>query len=528
MKTIFNRKRISFVSGLLACLMCVALLAGCGSSAPAAPVKDTLVVGAIDPQYALDMHDCTQSTVMKMTDNMLESLFRSMPDGSLQCVLVTGMPTISEDNLVYTFELQDGTTFHNGAPLTANDVKFSYTRVCEKNSMASLMEYVVGYDAVMAGEADTLEGIEVIDDTHFTITLSSPYSPFLSVLSTPYTCIYPAEACAAAGDDWGRGTLYGTGPYMLDSYESGVGAEISAYEGFHGEQPYFKHITYKFIDDVNTQILEFKQGNIDYCDVTSTLYLTYSNDPAVKDLFHTYQAVGGFFATMNCKSIPDANVRHAISISMDRAAICNAIMAGTANPATSFIPAGILGHDDTLEAYEYNPELAKQLLADAGYPNGYDLRVTVSNKYPDTVTIVTAWQEQAKAAGINITIETVDNSAWSDMRKSGGVDCGLGNWYVDYNDPDSMLYPVADARADDRSFFWHNAEYKALCEEGVVENDSAKRDEIYKRAEYILTREEWAVAPVYNEMKFYLLNPEITGFQMDSTFRYYFFDATMG
>ena len=109
------------------------------------------------------------------------------------------------------------------------------------------------------------------------------------------------------------------------------------------------------------------------------------------------------------------------------------------------------------------------------------------------------------------------------MKKSGGVDCGISNWYVDYSDPESMLYPMT--KTETNSSFWHNAEFDQLMEDGIATTDDAERQAIYAKAEHIMTREDWATTPLYNETKFYLLNPSITGFQMDATFRMFWKNA---
>ena len=109
------------------------------------------------------------------------------------------------------------------------------------------------------------------------------------------------------------------------------------------------------------------------------------------------------------------------------------------------------------------------------------------------------------------------------MKKNGGVDCGISNWYVDYSDPESMLYPMT--KTDTNSSFWHNAEFDKLMDEGIATTDETERQEIYKKAEHIMTREDWATTPLYNETKFYLLNPSITGFEMDATFRMFWKNA---
>ena len=473
-------------------------------------------VAAVDPQQF------TYSIVMKITDNITESLLTTTSDG-LVPTLLAAMPTISDDNMTYSFELLPDVKFHDGTTLKASDVKYSYERLIKMAKMATLLENVVGYDEMSAGTADELSGVEVQDDTHFTIQLKKPYAPFLSVLSTAYCAIYPQEACEAAGNNWGMTTLIGTGAFKLDSYQTGVGATLSRFDDYHGGAVALSGLDYKFIEDVNTQVLEYQKGNVDYVDVDPSIYPVYSSNPDLKDQMHGFQPTGCYSLTVNSKTYDDPKVREAIALSIDRKAICDSILHGTATVPTSYIPAGIIGHDDSLPEFEYDPEQAKSLLAEAGYPNGIDLRVTVNTKYQGNVAIATAFQQQAKAAGINVEVEQVDSAAWSDMKKNGGVDCGISNWYVDYSDPESMLYPMT--KTDTNSSFWHNAEFDKLMDEGIATTDEAERQEIYKKAEHIMTREDWATTPLYNETKFYLLNPRITGFEMDATFRMFWKNA---
>ena len=496
---------------------------GAASGGAAAEGGKVVRVAAVDPQVALDPQQYTYSIIMKITDNITESLLMTKGDGSLEPLLLAAMPEISEDQLTYSFELLPDVKFHNGETLKASDVKYSYERLIKMAKMATLLENVAGYDELSAGTADELSGFQIQDDTHFTITLKKPYAPFLSVLSTAYTAIYPEAACEEAGDTWGMQVLYGTGPFKLDSYQTSVGAVLSRFDDYHVGATKLDGVDYKFIEDVNTQVLEYQAGNVDYVDVDPSVYPIYSSNPELKDEMHGFQPTGCYSLTLNVKTFPDAKVREAIALSIDRKAICESILHGTATVPTSYIPAGIIGHDDTLPEFEYNPERAKELLAEAGYADGIDVRVTVNTKYQGNVAIATAFQEQAKAAGIRVQVDQVDSAAWSDMKMSGGVDCGISNWYVDYSDPESMLYPMT--KTDTNSSFWHNEEFDQLMEDGIATTDTAERQEIYAKAEHIMTREDWATTPLYNETKYYLLNPSITGFEIDSTFRMFWKDA---
>ena len=522
----------NFFAIMLVLMIAISLVA-CGGSDAQEPSTDgstptpggnIINVAVTDPQVPYDPQENTYTILMKVTDNVVESLLTTFDGGVVSPTLLTGMPTLSEDMLTYSFELIDA-TFHDGTPLTSEDVKYSLERVVRKATMSSLLNKVVGYDAMVEGTADGLEGIVVQDEKHFTIQLTEVYTPFASVLSTPYCAIYPKAACEAAGDTWGREVLVGTGPFVFDSYTAGVGVEVSRYDGYHGEVAKVDGLSFKFIEDPNTQVLEFQKGNVDVVEVLSNMVPVYQSDAELAEDMRSFSPIGGFYMTVNTKEIPDARVRQALSLSIDREAICSNIFSGTTTPASSFIPEGIIGHDDSLEMHAYDVEKAKALLADAGYPDGIDVRITVNSKYPTSVTIATAMQEQAKAAGIRVEVETVDSAAWTDMKLSGGITASIGNWYVDYNDPDSMLYPLSDLRTDHTSSFWHNDEFKSLMEEGVKIEDPEQRQEMYERADYILSYEDAAAFMIYNESKFYLTSDRVQGFEIGSIYRTFYNNA---
>ena len=508
---------------LLCVCFAVCLFFGCGGKSGTGKKAGEKVfrLAVVDPQVPLDMHLNTYSDIMRLTDNVTESLFISREDGSIAPVLIEAMPSFSPETLTYSFTIKSGVQFHNGKMLTSRDVKYSLERVVKKQSMASLLETVVGYRELQSGSAAELAGIKVIDDTHFTITLSRIYTPFLAALSTPYTAIYPADACEEAGDTWGTKTLIGTGPFKLDSYTPDVGAEMSKFAEYHGGAAILDKINYKFVPDANTQVLEYQKGNVDFVGLKNSLYPVYANNPQLKDQIHSYQMVGGYYFLPNVKVIPDAKVREALSLAVDRKAICESVLHGTASVPSSFIPPALIGHDKNALPFEYAPDRAKALLAEAGFANGYDLRVTVISTNSLGLQIATAFQEEAKPAGINVQIEQVDRSAWTDMKRNGGIDCSVSNWYVDYSDPDSMLYPVSAGRVDLSSSFWHNSRFEKLMDDGVLTDDTAARQKIYEQAEHILTREDFAALPLINEVNFYLLNPKVTGFTIDSANRIY-------
>lgn len=528
----------------LTTLFLTALLAigavGCGSTTKdaadtngaqgqgAAAEAKILRMAAQDPQVPLDAQKHTYSHLLKITDQIVEPLIIMGADGNLQPLLLTEMPKVSDDLLTYEFTLKENVKFHNGETLKASDVKYSFKRLLTDGKMGNLIDMIKGADKLVAKESDDLEGFQIVDDTHFTITINEPFIPFLSAIATDYVVIYPEAACTEAGDEWGLKTLVGTGPFRFDAYNQGQDVIVTKFEEYHGEPVKLDGINFKFIQDPNTQVMEYQKGNIDVLQLDSALYPTFANNEAIKEEMHSFTPYGLVFFTINTQKYPDPKVREALSYSIDREAICNDLLYGTATPAKTFIPKGLLGHNDEAADYEYNPEKAKQLLAEAGYPDGIEIEVQDNTKYPTYSKLIVAVQEQARASGINIKINQVDNAAWADMKRSGQVSMAISNWYVDYADPDGMIYQtMSEKMTKQNSNFYADEEFNQLLNDARGEADTQKRGEMYKKADELLTRRDYAAIPICNETMFYLAKDYVKGFEVTSSYRYYFGNADL-
>lgn len=511
---------------------CVTMgLAGCsGGDSNKSAGNDTnapkiLRMAAQDPQVPLDPQKHTYSHLLKITDQVLESLIAPDKDGGLKPVLLTELPILGDDNLTYQFTLKENVKFHNGETLKASDVKYSFIRLLTEGKMANLIDMIQGADQLEAGKGSEQEfaGFRIVDDTHFEITLKEPFVPFLSAIATDYVVIYPEQACKDAGEQWGLTTLVGTGPFSLKEYKQGETVVVVKNETYHGAEPKLDEVDFKFIQDPNTQVMEYQKGNVDVMQLDPALYPTFANNEEIKKDMHSFSPYGLVFLTMNNKKIADPKVREALSYAIDRKTICNDLLYGTATPATTFIPKGLLGYNEDAPEFAYDPEKAKQLLAEAGYPDGIDLEAQDNTKYPTYTKVIVAIQDQAKAAGIRIKINQVDNAAWADMKRNGQVSMAVSNWYVDYADPDGMLYQTMSQKMTvQNSNFYADPEFNQLLDDARAEADESKREEMYKKADEILTRRDYGSIPICNESMFYLAKDYVKNFEVTSNYRYYF------
>lgn len=522
-------KRAHVIAVLLVLVMVAMVAAGCGSSkSSSTDSKKVLRFGTMDAKAAIDMQKTTYSHVMSIADQVSETLLITDNDLKLKPLLLKEMPKVSSDGLTYTFELKPGVKFHNGEVLKSSDVKYSFERLLKEGLMSNLIDMIQGADKVIKKEATTLEGFKVIDDTKFEITLKYPYVPFLAAISTPYVAIYPEKACQEAGKDWGIKTLFGTGPFKFQSYTQGTGVVLVKNPEYHGTPAKIDEIDYKFIADTNTMVMEYEKGNLDVMLLDAALYPTYQSDQKLNGQIHKFTPLGLVYLNPNNtdEKLKNPKVREALSYVIDRDKICKELLHGTATPATTFIPPGLDGYNKNAKPYEYNPEKAKQLLAEAGYKDGIELEASVAARFPTLLKVMTAIQAQAKPAGINIKVNSVDNASFTDMAKNGKIQLGLGNWYIDYVDPDAMIYQRLYSTVAKTGYNrYNNPEFDKLLDAARVESNPTKRFELYTKAEEMATRIDYAAIPIYNENMFYLCKPYLKNFAITSAYRVHFNDS---
>ncbi len=517
------------VAALILTTALVFTLAGCGSGGTANEGGDNIFrVTMQDPNVPIDTNMGTQAYLIMVSDQACQTLIGLNNDTTLDPQLLKQLPTVSEDGLTYSFELKDGVKFHNGETLKASDVKYSYERLITKGLMGALFDQVVGFKELEAGEADSLAGFQIQDDTHFTITLAQPYAPFEAVLSAPYAVIFPEAACEEAGDEWGRTVLYGTGPFKMTEYVAGQGIKMERFEDYYGEAPKIDGIEFKFQEDLNTQVMEFQKGNVDFVMLDTNQYETVKSNAEISDNMHSFNPVGLVYLSPNNDKITDPKVREALAYAVDREAICNDLLHGAATPAKTFIPESLIGYDENAPEYTYDPEKSKKLLAEAGYPDGYTIHLTQSIKYQTLCQVGTAIQDQARAAGFNFEINQVDGAAYTDINKAGEIELSVSNWYTDYVDTDGMIYQrMSETTTQQVSNKYRNPEFNQLINDARKIKDENQRAELYKKADNILTHQDYGAIPLYNDTMFYLVGDNVENFEVTSIYRYHFWDAVL-
>lgn len=483
-----------------------------GAAVAGTPQKKVLAFGQATYGETLDMQISTGSLAASIADEVTESLLRFDDDNNEEVVLLTDFPTLSEDGKTYAFELKQGVYFTDGTELHSSDVKFTFERMFTPSTGAKSYSYfnmIVGAKDMLAGKATELAGFQIQDDYHFTITLEYPFAPFLENIGTSYADIFPEKACKAAGKSWGVDTnLIGTGPYKIQSNDGNTVCILVKNENYHGGQVNLDEIDIKFYSDNTTKLLAYENGDIDVTDLSAALLGQYKD--AYGDQITSYHPLGTTFLSLNLDNevLSNLKVRQALSYAVDRQELVRYVLDGAGTPANTYLNPAIPGHDDSLPVYEFNIEKAKSLLAEAGYPDG----VTISGGKvrQSESALAEAVQGYVARAGINLVYDVVDNATWNQARASQSLPFTFITWNALYADADFQVYNYFySTYSKGKSVNYNNPQFDALMDQARVVSDPAKRAELYRQADQLMSHTDQVCVPLYYPQSQFLARPYV-------------------
>ena len=428
---------------------------------------------------------------------------------------------ISDDGLEYTFHLRQGVKFHNGNDFTAEDVAYTFHRLLtvEGGVNTEFIDQIKGADELLAGETDTLEGVEVVDDYTIKVTLKEPFAGFLASISSPGVSIYDSEATEAAGDQFGMdpAVTVGTGPFEFASWSFNNQLVLTRNEDYWKGASELPGVVIKIIPDTETQSMMFESGELDILD------LDYAAD-SVDRFTETYPdqivqgpRVGIVYFTMNFNKEPfqDVRVRKAVQMSIDRQAILDALYGGRGQVEQGIFPHGLIGFNPDQEEIKYDPEAAKALLAEAGYADGFDMEIAADSSASDTMTMaLEIVSDQLAEVGINAEIKNYDESTWLETRKSGELGSFMSTWSADYNDPDNFIYTFFgnEEKTKIRSINYPDTEVmERVAKARTIVNEDERLAE-YKALEEKIVHEDAAWVPMFSRLHLFAVSKRVQGF----------------
>jgi len=442
----------------------------------------------------LDPHLSAASLTQQIMLNVFEGLVKPAPDGSVTPALAESY-TVSEDGLTYRFALRTGARFHNGQPVTAADVQYSFDRLMGKGAPDG--------KPLTSSLAD-VERVETPDAATCVITLKQVNASFVNLLST--LAILPA-----ANDGQHDKSPVGTGPYRFVSYEPQQRIVLEKFADYWQDtRDLIDQVEFRIIKDDQTALLQLQSGAIDFTSVSAEQL------PALGNAFTvvSHPANSVFIMGMNHARPPfdQVKVRQAINHAIDKDAIIQAVFDGYAvKLGSNMSPVMAKYYQDGLQdRYPYDPDRAKALLAEAGYPNGFTTTLSISSHadfYGRTAQIIA---DQLAQVGIQAAIETVEWGVWLErIYTNREFDTTL----IDFTgkmDPQAVLVRyTSDFR---RNFInYKNPEYDQLIEQAVRATNEATQIERYKQAQKVLAED--AVAVFLLDYQFnWAMKPQVQGY----------------
>ena len=358
--------------------------------------------------------------------------------------------TISPDGLTYVFKLNPKAKFTNGRQVVAADVKYSIERSVNPKTQGpagGFYHSIVGQGAMADGSAQTISGIEAVDDATLKFTLTQPDATFLNVLALNFSSAVPKEVVEAEGADFGKKPV-GSGAFKLTEWVSGQRLVFTRNADYFRDRPNLDGFRVEIGQEPLVAILRLQKGEVDIAGdgIPPAKYLEMRNSPDAKDMIVDRDQFETSYITINTTKKPfdDLRVRQALNMAINKDRIVR-IVNGRATPASQVLPPLMPGYDKAYKGYAYDVAKARQLLADAGLKDGFATTLYAMNTDPNP-RIAQAIQQDLAAVGIKAEIKALaqpeviaagGSKDQSDLTWSGGM-----GWIADFPDPSDFYGPI--------------------------------------------------------------------------------------
>jgi peptide/nickel transport system substrate-binding protein len=408
---------------------------------------------------------------------------------------------ISDDGLTYTFHLNKDAKFHDGSPVTAEAVKYSFTRAITVGKSAAGQ-----FDGVI-----TKDSFEIVDAQTIKIKLVKPFAPFLKTLGTVYANIVNPKLAENNGSDNGETYLadkdMGSGPFVLDSWDRGQKLVLKANKDYWGEAPKLKTVNILIVNEPSTARLMLEKGEVDQIDDTMLSPDVMKQMESTKGI-EIVKAPGFQIDDISIntekKPLDNVKVRQALAHAVNYDSIINDVLLGAGERIGGIIPKGMFGYNADIKLYDFDLEKAKALLKEAGLEKGFELEILISENNEVRKNIAVMLQSDFKKIGIDLKIKTLAWPTFLQTVTTGGHQLALAAWTPDYADPDYNLWYFANSASKGPGFnlaYYDNKQVDQLLEEGRKTVDKARREEIYKQVQTIMNDEVPYIFPAQRKVQ---------------------------
>ncbi|VEF46330.1 peptide ABC transporter substrate-binding protein [Bacillus freudenreichii] len=485
--------------------------------------NNTIVLGLEAEPTSLDAHQLSDfnssRTAMELYDQLVH-----FKDESTE--LEPGLAEkwdVSEDGLEYTFYLREDVKFHDGTPFNADAVKFSIDRQIDPDHPY----HDTGQYAYADFTFGSVDKVEVVDEFTVKITLTEPFAPFLGNMAMHAASIVSPAAVEKYGADFTKNPI-GTGPFKFVKWDPGVEVILEKNEDYFNGAPSVEKLIFKPITEPQTRLAELESGNIDFIvNVPPDDIDRLKGDDRLEVIEQPGMHV--WWTALNTQREPfnDVKVRQAVNYAINKEAIVEGILQGTGEVANSPVPPTVWGHNPNAKNYEYDPEKAKELLKEAGYPDGFEVTYWVPESgsgMQQPEQMAAAIQADLANVGIDVKIQTLEWGTYLDKvfvpAEENDMDMHQMSWMGDNGDPDNFLYILLSGKqwptAGFNDAYYQNKKVDKLLDEARVIKDKEERTKIYEEVqELVMEDAPWVV--VDHEKQIVVVNSRIKDFKLHPT-----------
>lgn len=482
-------------------MLIVSLLAVPGAGAPRTSwdakacgrVGGTLVFAQAQDAVTLDPHDATDGFSVNNTSNAFDTLVRFRPDTTQVEPSLAESWTVSADGLVWTFKLRRGVRFHDGTPFNSEAVVFNYQRQADAKH-----PYHHGAFEYAGFTFQNVKSVTAVDAQTVRFTLSARFAPFITNMAMFSTGIASPTAIRKFGKDFFKNPV-GTGPFKFVEWVQKDHVTWEANREYWAGRPCVDRLIVRGIPDNTVRLLEMERGTVHMMDQVN---------PPDYDRIRRNQNLALFtgpglnvgYVAMNVEKEPfnDVRIRRAVNHAVNKAALVRAFYGGIGQPAKNPMPPTIWGYNDAVKPYEYSVAKAKQLLAEAGYPNGFSTELWWPNRARPYLTqppkIAEALQQQLAQAGIRAKLVTMEWGTYLKRTSEAEHPMAILGWIGDNGDPDNFLYVLLDkdnakkGNASNIAFYGNSAVHDLLIRAQQV-SDQSRRAAFYRQAQELIARD---------------------------------------
>jgi len=487
-----------------------------GGAVDTKPASGRLRLPGTDP-LTLDPALATDSGSAEYIVEIFSGLMTIAPDLKIVPDLAESYQ-VSDDGKVFTFKLRDNAVFHDGRSVEAADVKCSFERAASRTTASPTapvyLNDIIGANDMMAGRAQDIKGIEVVDKKTVKITIDAPKPYFIAKLTYTTAMVVDCKQAQQNPRNWTR-SPNGTGPYRMTDWRVGERIVLESNPKFYLGAPKVSQVLYQFTG--GSALTRFENNELDIASISvNDIDRVRDKNSALGKLYQTATDFTISYLAFNAKAAPfdDANVRRAFGLAIDRSKVTSVTFNNMISPATGILPPQLPGFTSDDKTLKFNPDAAKAALAASKYKNAAGLPPITMTEIGggasaglDTQAYIEQWKQ---VLGITVQVKQQDTASFFDDQQKGRLQMFNAGWVMDYPDPEDVLDLKFYSKSTLNDIGYSNPDVDRILEQARIERDPGKRLAQYQDVEKRLIN-DGAWLPLYFGGSHQVVNASVKG-----------------